>query len=148
MRKTADKMEFLVFPDLALASKLKMDERELRKVLQKASQDAKKLQVDPEPVVPLPNIDAIKRNITTRPDQLMSFAARDPRVRAEIVRREGGTTITEAAVARGIRWLASVQNHDGGWSLRDYRLHNRKNNESDIMGTSLALLPMLESELL
>jgi hypothetical protein len=129
--------------DLALASNLKLDERELRRVLQKANQDAKKLQVDPAPVVPLPNIDSVKKNITTRPDQLMSFAARDPRVRAEIVRKEGGTTITEAAVARGIRWLASVQNHDGGWSLRDFRLHNQKDNESDIMGTSLALLPML-----
>lgn len=129
--------------DLALANKMDIDDRELRKVLQKANQDAKKLLVDPQPIVPLPNIDVIKKNITTRPDKLMSFAARDPRVRSEIVQSQGGTTITEAAVARGIRWLASVQNQDGGWSLRDYRLHHRKDNESDIMGTSLALLPML-----
>lgn len=129
--------------DLGLDSKLDVEERELRKVLQKANQDAKKLQVDPDPIVPLPDLEAIKKNITTRPGELMSFAARDPRVRAEIVRREGGTTITEAAVARGIRWLASVQNQNGGWSLRDYRRHRQRDNESDIMGTSLALLPML-----
>ena len=129
--------------DLAVASDFKKGERELRNVLQKANSDAKTLQIDHQPLVPLPNLDKVKKNITTRPDKLMSFAARDPRVRAEIVRKQGGTTITEAAVARGIRWLASVQNKNGGWSLRDYNKHKNKKNKSDIMGTSLALLPML-----
>lgn len=129
--------------DLALASKMEMGDKELRRVLEKANQDAKVLQVDPRPLVPLPDLNRIKKNITNRPDKLMSFAARDPRVRSEIVRKEGGTTITEASVARGLRWLASVQNKDGGWSLRNYRRHDRDDNESDIMATSLALLPML-----
>ena len=129
--------------DLAVASEFKKGERELRNILQKANNDAKTLQVDPQPIVPLANLAVVKSNITTRPDKLMSFAARDPRVRAEIVRKQGGTTITEAAVARGIRWLASVQNQNGGWSLADYQKHGNKNNKSDIMGTSLALLPML-----
>ncbi|MFK7767706.1 MAG: prenyltransferase/squalene oxidase repeat-containing protein [Mariniblastus sp.] len=129
--------------DLAVASDFEKGESELRNVLQKANNDAKTLQVDNQPLVPLPNLAVVKENITTRPDKLMSFAARDPRVRAEIVRKAGGTTITEAAVARGIRWLASVQNQNGGWSLADYQKHDRKNNKSDIMGTSLALLPML-----
>ena len=73
----------------------------------------------------------------------MSFAARDPRVRSEIVYREGGTTLTEAAVARGLRWLASVQNDDGSWSLKKYNNHDRKGNRGDALGTSLALLPFL-----
>ena len=34
-----------------------------------------------------------------------------------MVQREGGTTLTEAAVARGLRWLARHQNADGSWSL-------------------------------
>ncbi len=129
--------------DLELASQMEMGDREIRDVLKKANQDAKELVVDPQPLAPLPDIQQIKKNITTRPDRRMSFAARDPRVRSEIVRREGGTTVTEAAVARGLRWLASVQNKDGSWSLKYYRKHNRPANEGDIMGTSLALLPML-----
>lgn len=129
--------------DLALAENFDAGDRELRNILQKANQDAKELQIDPRPIVPLPDLRRVKENITTRPDKRMSFAARDPRVRAEMIRKEGGTTITEAAVSRGIRWLASVQNKNGGWSLKDYRRHNRVDNASDIMATSLALLPML-----
>jgi len=129
--------------DDLLNSNMTVKDKELRHVLQKANQDAKQLQVDPQPIAPLPDIDRIKKNITTQPSPIMSFAARDPRVRAEIVRKQGGTTITEAAVSRGIRWLASVQNNDGGWSLQNHRRHMNKSNGSDIMGTSLALLPML-----
>jgi len=133
----------LLQDDLEIASKMEQANVEMREVLQKANQDARDLIVDPRPTAPLPDISVIKKNITTRPDQLMSFAARDPRVRAEIIRNEGGTTITEAAVARGLRWLASVQNKDGSWSLDNYRLSGQPNNQGDIMGTSLALLPML-----
>ena len=129
--------------DLELASDLEAGEKELRAVLQKAERDAAELVTDPQPLAPLPDINIVKQNITIRPDKRMSFAARDPRVRAEIVKREGGTTITEAAVARGLRWLASVQNRDGSWSLKNYSKHDRPKNSGDVMGTSLALLPML-----
>ena len=129
--------------DLIMANHLQVDSKELRDVIQKANQDAKELRFDPKPISPLKDLSQVKKNITTRSGKLMSFAARDPRVRAEIVRSQGGTSITEAAVSRGLRWLASVQNHDGGWSLRDYHRHDRASNKSDIMGTSLALLPML-----
>lgn len=129
--------------DLALASKMEIGNEEIRDVLQKANRDASELVIDPRPIAPLPDISHVRKNISVNPGTMMSFAARDPRVRAEIVRREGGTSITEAAVARGLRWLASVQNRDGSWSLKNYRKHNRANNAGDAMGTSLALLPML-----
>lgn len=133
----------LLQDDLKLASKLNAGEQELRDVLEKANQDARELVIDPRPTASQVDMSVVKDNITNRPDQLMSFAARDPRVRAEIVAKEGGTTITEAAVARGLRWLASVQNKDGSWSLDSYDRHGNPNNAGDVMGTSLALLPML-----
>ena len=129
--------------DLPLANQLEMDQEELREVLQQAERDAQELQVDHQPTAPLANLDEVRKNITTRRGPLMSFAARDPRVRSEIVRKEGGTTLTEAAVARGLRWLASVQNEDGSWSLKDYDDHDDPDNEGDAMATSLALLPFL-----
>ena len=129
--------------DLAMANDLEIDKQEVRDVLQQAEQDARELRVDKAPLATLPDLDVVKANITTRRDKLMSFAARDPRVRAEIVYREGGTSLTEAAVSRGLRWLASVQNNDGSWSLADYERHDRPTNKGDAAGTSLALLPFL-----
>ena len=129
--------------DFKMASEMTKGENELRQFLEQANRDAQSLQVDPLPLAPLKDIQRVKQNITTNPDRRMSFEARDPRIRSEIVRKEGGTTLTEAAVARGLRWLVSVQNSDGGWSLKNYANHKKLNNSSDIMGTSLALLPLL-----
>ena len=129
--------------DLLPANDLDIGEEELRKVAIGADQDARELQVDPDPVAPLADLDSVKESITTRPGNLQSLAARDPRVRAEIVKKEGGTTLTEAAVSRGLRWLASVQNQDGSWSLEDYHRHDNSRNRGDAAGTSLALLPFL-----
>lgn len=129
--------------DLERGGMMTKGDDELREVIRKASIDAQQLQVDPRPAAPLPQLSRVKENITTAEGEMMSFAARDPRVRSEIVRKQGGTTITEAAVSRGLRWIASVQNHDGGWSLSNYRNHRDKDNRSDAMGTSLALLPLL-----
>jgi hypothetical protein len=78
------------------------------------------------------------------------IAGRSSTARAEIVRQEGGTSATEAAVARGLRWLAQHQNDDGSWSLD--RFHkagecqgrcSRPGFHSDTAGTALALLPFL-----
>ena len=133
----------LLRDDVAMAQDLAIDQEEVRDVLQKAEQDALQLRVDPAPLAQLPDLDTVKANITTRRGPLMSFAARDPRVRAEIVYREGGTSLTEAAVSRGLRWLASVQNQDGSWSLAKYERHTDPANRGDVAGTSLALLPFL-----
>ena len=129
--------------DFKMASEMTKGENELRQFMEKANRDAKSLQTDPIPLAPLKDLERVRKNITTNPDRRMSFEARDPRIRSEIVRKEGGTTLTEAAVARGLRWLVSVQNSDGGWSLKNYANHKKPNNASDIMATSLALLPLL-----
>ena len=129
--------------DLLLANDLDVGPDEIRDVIQKAELEAVELREDQAPLAPLPDLDEVKENITTRRDKLMSFAARDPRVRAEIVKKEGGTSLTEAAVSRGLRWLASVQNRDGSWSLDKYDRSHRSSNRGDALGTSLALLPFL-----
>lgn len=111
--------------------------------LQQAALDAAELAEDPQPLSNLPDLDQVRRNLTTDRATSQSFLARDPRLRAEIVERAGGTTLTEAAVARGLRWLASVQNQDGSWSLANYDRHDRPSNRGDSAATSLALLPFL-----
>jgi hypothetical protein len=58
---------------------------------------------------------------------------------------------TEAAVARGLRWLAQHQNEDGSWSLDNFhragdcngRCGNRGTDYGHMAATSLALLPYL-----
>ena len=120
--------------------------------LARANQDARELRVDPKSKLPqLPSLQQIKQELRSSDSAYRNFATRDPRVRVEMVRSEGGTTLTEAAVARGLRWLAKHQSSDGSWSL--HRFHNtracggrcsdRGSIRSDSAGTSLALLPFL-----
>lgn len=116
---------------------------DVRETLLKADQDAKELRVDNDPQTQLPDLNEVKRSLTTNQGQSSRFNARDPRLRVEMLKKEGGTSITEAAVARGLRWLAKVQNGDGSWSLKNYKTYYRKNNRGDMAGTALALLPFL-----
>ncbi len=118
-------------------------ERELKKVEVAAAEDARELLIDPHPVLDLPDLERIKRSVTESPQSRYTLAIRDPRLRNEIVTREGGTTLSEAAVSRGLRWLARVQNQDGSWSLAKYKRHADPQNEGDMAATSLALLPFL-----
>ncbi len=120
-----------------------------RRAMMRADQDARELRlIDPDnPHVP--DLTKIKQQITDSSSAARTLAVRDPRMRVEMVRREGGTTLTEAAVARGLRWLARHQNTDGSWSLdRFHRVDgcdcgDRGSLESESAGTSLALLPFL-----
>lgn len=118
-------------------------ERELDEVRVAADQDARELLLDPEPTIELPELSKVKETVTVRPSSRYTLAIRDPRLRNELVRREGGTTLSEAAVSRGLRWLASVQNQDGSWSLASYNKHRESKNRGDAAATSLALLPFL-----
>ena len=72
----------------------------------------------------------------------------------QIAKAQGGNDASEAAVGRGLKWLALHQSPDGRWSLDKYNIHNprcrcrdpnvegsvRKN---DTAGTALGLLPFL-----
>jgi hypothetical protein len=79
------------------------------------------------------------------------FAGRNPEVRSQMVRREGGTTQTEAAVARGLRWLSRHQFDDGHWSLDNWhkapgaagKPDGLGSEHNDVAATALALLPFL-----
>ena len=117
-------------------------ERQLKQASIAAAQDARELTLDPDPLSQLPSIEDVKHSVARSP-QSFNLAVRDPRLRNEIVKREGGTTLSEAAVSRGLRWLASVQNCDGSWSLAKYRNHDDESNPGDAAATSLALLPFL-----
>ncbi|MGI9516612.1 MAG: prenyltransferase/squalene oxidase repeat-containing protein [Pirellulaceae bacterium] len=134
-----DPLEF----DSPLPPEFEEIQRELRQVRIAADQDARELLIDPDPMIELPDLEEVVESVTTRVGPASTLATRDPRLRNEIVEREGGTTLTEAAVSRGLRWLASVQNQDGSWSLADYMQHDDPDNRGDAAGTSLALLPFL-----
>ncbi len=77
------------------------------------------------------------------------FSGRRGDARARLVRREGGTVESEAAVERGLDWIARHQRRDGSWGLdntpqcRDNGCPKRPASESDTAATGLALLPML-----
>lgn len=53
----------------------------------------------------------------------------------------GGTKASEAAVDRGLKWLASIQERDGSWKV--YGDLKEKGWADDIACTGLALLPFL-----
>jgi len=141
-----DPEQELVF-DLPVPKNLDLTDERQREAVVRADQDARELRLDPDVIEPnLPDLARVKNAIGTVGGPVL--AARDPRIRVEVVKREGGTTLTEAAVARGLRWLAHHQHRDGRWSLDHF---NRSSGctcdgtgtHSDAAGTSLALLPFL-----
>jgi hypothetical protein len=121
--------------------------------LEKVEQDreiAEELQQDFDTNNPnLPDIDSVKRRINEATGTNKTILARDPRVRKQIVSREGGTSATEAAVARGLAWLANHQSPNGNWSLHKFNdapgctCENQGQVVTDMGATSLALLPFL-----
>ncbi|HUE74810.1 MAG TPA: prenyltransferase/squalene oxidase repeat-containing protein [Pirellulaceae bacterium] len=134
--------------DLPLPNKSDLRDPEKRQVLLAAAQDALDLRLDEVPPH-LPDVEQVKKLIG-HPDGIRStVAARDPRLRVEMVTKQGGTTLTEAAVARGLKWLANHQNEDGSWGLKDFEHAARCNcgGEGHVggksAGTALAMLPFL-----
>ena len=66
------------------------------------------------------------------------------------MKEAGGTEASEAAVARGLEWLAAHQNPDGSWSLHNFQANCKHpacteagSVHSDPAGTGIALLPFL-----
>jgi hypothetical protein len=136
--------------DLPPPSKEDLNDPIKRQAIIEADQVAKELRVDPAPPdVPLPPIEEVQQRIGREDGIKASLAARDPRLRVELVKKEGGTSLTEASVARGLRWLANHQASDGCWRLDEFHhdgncnCGQRGSIEDDTAGTSLALLPFL-----
>jgi hypothetical protein len=77
-----------------------------------------------------------------------SLGGRSGDARAQLLREGGGTKESEAAVARGLMWIAKHQSPDGHWSLNGFNQHAHCNCtgagiRNDVAGTAFGLLPML-----
>lgn len=99
---------------------------------------------EPEPLIEPPTAAVTSGGVGS------PFSGRDPTARADMVRRSGGTTQTEAAVTRGLEWLARHQNADGSWSLDGFNRAGECRGRCEDIGqpcdtaaTALALLPFL-----
>src|SRR5262249_32893288 len=68
-----------------------------------------------------------------------SLHARSGAAREYLLKAGGGTTESEAAITRGLRWIVSKQQNDGRWSLDTQAAAN------DVAGTAFGLLPLLGS---
>jgi hypothetical protein len=136
--------------DLPLPEKADLDDPIKREALLAANQEARELRLDPDALDShLPDFEALKEKVGSANGVRSGFIARDPRLRVEMVKREGGTTLTEAAVARSLRWFQRHQSADGHWSLNRFHADGncscggRGQIVDDTAGTSLALLPYL-----
>jgi hypothetical protein len=77
-----------------------------------------------------------------------SFGGRSGSTREQMLREGGGNTESEAAVARGLRWLSLHQAPDGHWSLDSFPSHGRCNcsgtgGQYKVAGAAFGLLPFL-----
>lgn len=72
-------------------------------------------------------------------DPGMAFSGRNRGSKKGLMGKYGGTSTTEEAVKRGLRWLKSKQFPDGSWSLLG-RYPNGAADENQISATAMALL--------
>ncbi|WP_425615038.1 prenyltransferase/squalene oxidase repeat-containing protein [Anatilimnocola sp. NA78] len=135
--------------DMPLPEKVDLKNPDEIKSLVAANQDARELRLDSDDLPNMASVDLVKKQVENATGVRQALSARDPRLRVEMVTQEGGTTMTEAAVARGLRWLANHQNKDGSWRLDDFESVNncncggRGHFHTKAPGTALAMLPFL-----
>jgi hypothetical protein len=70
-----------------------------------------------------------------------TFYGRSGATREYALREGGGTGESEAAVARGLQWIARQQSQDGHWALDG--AFKDKGTPNDVAGTAFGLLPLL-----
>ncbi len=132
--------------DLPVPDEFNNRDPQQREAMLKADQDARELRIDPAAMnAQLPDLARVKQAIKQGGTSASPLLARDPRVRVAMIKAEGGTTLTEAAVSRGLRWLALNQHGDGRWKLHSlpHASGGAGHIQSDTAATSLALLPFL-----
>jgi hypothetical protein len=71
-----------------------------------------------------------------------SFYGRSGATREMALRNGGGTTASEAAVGRGLKWIARQQSPDGRWTLQG-AYKDRGDTQNDVAATAFGLLPLL-----
>ena len=77
-------------------------------------------------------------------DVRKALAGRNPGTRQAMVGGGETSAVGEKAVERGLRWIMSKQQEDGGWSFKlDSRSANPGTEESRTAATAMALLPFL-----
>ena len=98
-KTTVDKNDELKF-DLPIPDNINLKNKKLRDALVEADKQAHDLQLDPDvPVAGMGDISPVKALVASDdPVRRTGLAVRDPRLRVEIAKKEGGTTMTEAAV--------------------------------------------------
>jgi hypothetical protein len=94
------------------------------------------------------------------PVNIGAFAGRSGATRQKLLEEGGGSARSEAAVARGLEWLALHQGQGGQWSIDNFNHHARDKyypegktitddstgmgaRRNDIAGTAFGLLPFL-----
>lgn len=112
-----------------------------------------KMTREPKAEVRRPDLPAPPRRVRPEPEPEaaepeIQYAMRRPEARREFVPALGGNAASEAAVERGLAWLAGHQGPDGNWSLHDLHCKGHACQEagaaqSDAAATGLALMAFL-----
>lgn len=106
---------------------------------------------DPADAPNLPPLERVEEALQSNDEYRRMLSARDPRIRKQILEAEGGTNLTEAAVARALQWMSLHQHRNGSWSLDKFhragdcngRCRDSGGLRSDQGATALVLQAML-----